>query len=143
MASDKVVTIAEDGAYVFSGTDFGFSDPDVGDTLQAVVIVSVTGSGTLKLGSATVVAGQTIDASQISQLIFTPSGNANGSPLGSIGFKVSDGSLESAVGTIRINVTAVNDAPVANSDMGAGLVTAEDTPLTVAASITACERHGR
>jgi VCBS repeat-containing protein len=132
-ASDRQVTIAEDGSYTVSSADFAFSDPDAGDVLQSVKIVSLPGSGTLTLGGVPVAPGQSIAVASVSQLSFTPSANAHGSPLSSFAFTVSDGTLDSAAKTFSINVTAGSDTPVAVDD--AGFATAEDTPITFIASV--------
>src|SRR5439155_27230305 len=60
-------------------------------------------------------------------LIYTPAANYNG-PDG-FTFKANDGSLDSNTATVTITVTAVNDAPVANTDAA---TTAEDTAVTIA-----------
>lgn len=62
-------------------------------------------------------------------LTYRPNANANGAD--SFTFKVGDGALESSVATVSINITPVNDAPVANAQ---SLSTAEDTPLAVSVS---------
>ncbi|HKS38875.1 MAG TPA: Ig-like domain-containing protein [Verrucomicrobiae bacterium] len=62
-------------------------------------------------------------------LTYTPNLNENGSD--SFTFRVNDGALDSAVATVSITITAINDAPVANSQT---VTTSEDTaagiPLT-------------
>ncbi|MFN0120912.1 MAG: Ig-like domain-containing protein [Blastocatellia bacterium] len=62
-------------------------------------------------------------------LVYTPNANLNGTD--SFTFKVNDGSLDSAVVTVSITITAVNDAPVAN---GQSVSTNEDTPLNITLS---------
>ncbi len=59
-------------------------------------------------------------------LVYTPDANYFG--FDSFTFKVNDGSLDSAVATIQIKVTAVNDIPVADDQ---NLSTPEDTPLDI------------
>ncbi len=56
-------------------------------------------------------------------LTYTPSPNFNGSD--SFTFKVNDGKADSALATVSITVSPVNDPPVANDDTAA---TREDTP---------------
>ena len=48
-AIDTEVTTDEDTLVVLSVADFGFSDPDVGDSLSAVLIDSIPGAGELRL----------------------------------------------------------------------------------------------
>jgi len=64
-------------------------------------------------------------------LIYTPEANFNGSD--NFTFKVSDGTTDSALATVLITVTAVNDPPMANN---VGVTIQEDTlvPITLAGS---------
>jgi hypothetical protein len=61
-------------------------------------------------------------------LTYTPNPNESGTD--SFTFQVNDGSLNSAVATVSIAITPVNDAPVANSQ----LVAAEEAPVTITLS---------
>ncbi|PYL00878.1 MAG: hypothetical protein DME19_03555 [Verrucomicrobia bacterium] len=60
-------------------------------------------------------------------LIYTPNPNENGAD--SFTFKANDGALDSAVATVSITITPVNDRPSANSRT---VMTAEDTALSIA-----------
>jgi Family of unknown function (DUF6288)/Carbohydrate esterase, sialic acid-specific acetylesterase/Bacterial Ig domain len=62
-------------------------------------------------------------------LTYTPAPNDNGSL--SFTFKVNDGTLDSAIETVWIAVTAVNDAPVANTQ---NVITPEDTQTNITLS---------
>ncbi|HJQ31564.1 MAG TPA: Ig-like domain-containing protein [Pyrinomonadaceae bacterium] len=62
---------------------------------------------------------------------YTPAPNYNGPD--SFSFKASDGQLESSVAVFSINVTPVNDSPVANN---LTITTDEDTPVPVTLSGT-------
>jgi large repetitive protein len=57
---------------------------------------------------------------------YAPTANANGTD--TFTFRVSDGSLTSAIATVTVNITAVNDVPVAT---GASVTTPEDTAIAV------------
>jgi hypothetical protein len=57
-------------------------------------------------------------------LTYSPGTNYNGQD--SLTFKVNDGKSDSAVGTVSINVTPVNDPPTANDD---GTTVKEDAPI--------------
>src|SRR5207244_9099792 len=59
---------------------------------------------------------------------YTPGANYNGSD--SFSYKANDGVADSNTAVVSINVTAVNDAPVANPD---SYTIAEDNTLNVAA----------
>ena len=64
-------------------------------------------------------------------LTYTPAANFTGSD--SFTFKVNDGTVDSTTATITINVTNVNDAPVA---LGQSVTTAEETAKTITLSGT-------
>ncbi|NQD38888.1 tandem-95 repeat protein [Permianibacter sp. IMCC34836] len=97
--------LAEDGSITISAADLlaGASDVD-GDALSITAVSLASGSGTL------------VDNGNGSWT-FTPAANFNGSV--SFSYTVSDGSAASS-STASLNVTAVNDAPIA-------------TPVTLAA----------
>jgi VCBS repeat-containing protein len=121
--ADKTVTTLEDVAYTLNTADFGFSDPD-GNSLLAVKITTVPVAGSLTLNGAAVLAGGTVLASDIAagNLVFTPASNANGTAYASFTFQVQDDggtlnggvNLDPTANTITINVTAVNDPPIAS-----------------------------
>ncbi|HEX5182776.1 MAG TPA: Ig-like domain-containing protein, partial [Allosphingosinicella sp.] len=125
VTADNTVTTAEDNAYTFQTSDFPFSDPSdsPANSLMAVKIVSLPGAGTLTDNGVAVNVGDLISASDIAsgKLVFTPAANANGSGYASFQFAVEDdgGTLNggvdlSATHTLTVDVTAVNDAPVAS-----------------------------
>ncbi|EHR71077.1 VCBS repeat-containing protein [Burkholderiales bacterium JOSHI_001] len=131
--ADATRTIAEDGSYTVVAGDFGFrdADADAGQTLAAVRIDTLPGNGTLTLNGVAVTAGQLIGVAAINagQLRIAPDANESGSPYASFGFSVQDstGSFDTAPNTFTLNVTPVNDAPVARPD---ATTTPEDTPVT-------------
>ena len=124
--ADATVSTLEDTAYVFGLADFGFSDP--GDTpangLAAVRIASLPLAGTLTLNAVAVIAGDLVSVADIGAglLVFTPAADASGAPYASFTFQVQDDGgvaaggvdLDPTPNTMTINVSAVNDAPVAN-----------------------------
>jgi len=111
LSANQTLTFNEDSAKVFAVSDFGFSDPDVGDSLRYVAIKSVPGAGSLQLNGSAVRANQSILATDIAagKLKFTPAANANGDGYASFGFQVSDGTLLSSTYTMRLNVAPVRD----------------------------------
>ena len=114
-ALNSTVTTNEDTAYTFGVGDFNFSDTDAGDGLASVEITSLpaSGKGSLMLNGSAVTADQVVSRADIDadELVYTPPANANGDDYASFGFKVSDGTDESASAyTMTIDVTAVNDA---------------------------------
>ena len=131
--ADTTVTISEDTSHVLTAANFGFSDVDAGDTLNAVRIDSLPTAGTLKLSGVDVTPGQIITTADINagHLVFSPAADGNGLSYAALTFSVRDsGNLYDAVpNTLTFRVTAVNDAPV-NSLPGVQTV-AVDTPLAI------------
>ena len=113
-ASNRTVTTEEDTAYTFRVSNFGYVDPDAGDLLEYVSIVTPPSSGTLALDGDDVTQWQQIARANIDagELVFTPVANANGDSYARFTFKVSDGSALSIHAdhyTMTIDVTPVND----------------------------------
>ncbi len=134
--TNGAVAVNEDTTYAFAAANFGFSDPDAGDTLSAVRIDSLPVAGTFVLvGSGAVTTGQVITVADINagNLRFTPVANVNGAAYASFTFSVRDsaGLFDVAPNTLTINVTPVNDAPAAAND---GYAVNEDVTLNVAAA---------
>ena len=114
--ADKSFTFNEDQSQAFSAADFGFTDADLGQTLQAVRLDNLPATGSLTLNGAAVVAGQIIAAGDLGELRYTPVPNGNGTPYASFSFSVQDsaGTFDTAPNTITLNVTPVNDLPYSN-----------------------------
>ena len=134
-ASALSVSTAEDTALTFAASDFegAFSDPDAGDSLKKVKVVTLPEAteGALALNGTAVTAEQVIAHGSLGTLVFTPVANWNGDA--TFTFKVADttGAESAAAATATVTVTAVNDAPTASA---LKVSTAEDTALTFAAS---------
>ncbi|WP_226051981.1 putative Ig domain-containing protein [Dickeya chrysanthemi] len=116
-------TFNEDSAQTFSAADFGFSDVDSGDTLQSITIVTAPTAGELFIdansdgvrgvGDTLLGDGAVVGSANIGKLTFRPAANANGAGYATFNWTVNDGTASSAnMGTMTLNVTAVNDAPV-------------------------------
>jgi osmotically-inducible protein OsmY len=113
-AADNTVTIAEDATHSFTAGQFNFADID-GDSLSSIKITSLPATGALTLNGSAVSQNQTIAASQIANLVYTPVANGNGDPYTTFQFKVNDGTADSASAyTMTVDVTPVNDPPTAN-----------------------------
>lgn len=113
-ASDQAVTLQEDTPYTFKVDDFGFTDPDTGDSLQSVQINQLETAGTLMLNGREVNVNEQITRAQIEagEFIFVPDADANGAAYSNFRFKVSDGtSFSQSAYTLVMNVTPVNDPP--------------------------------
>ena len=119
--ASNTITILEDAPRAFAAADFGFTDGDanVEQSLAAVMITTTPAAGTLRLGNAIVTAGQSIEAAQLPNLVFTPAPNANGLDYASFTFQVVDNGGRANGGQdtgpdaehhIPINVTPVNNA---------------------------------
>ncbi|MBK9308528.1 MAG: cadherin domain-containing protein [Nitrospira sp.] len=90
--ADATVTINEDSSHILTTANFGFSDVDAGDSLNAVRIDALPGAGTLTLSGVAVTAGQVVTVADLTagNLVFTPAANANGTGYTSFTFSVRD-----------------------------------------------------
>ncbi len=131
--SDTTVMITEDTSHTLTTANFGFSDVDAGDSLNAVRIDTIPTAGTLTLSGVAVTAGQVVSVADITggHLVFTPATDANGTGYTGFSFSVRDSNnaYDAAPNTLTFDVTTVNDAPV-NVVPGAQTV-AVDIPLTI------------
>ena len=115
---NRTVTTTEDADFTFTTADFPFSDVD-GDSLTRVRIDTLPTDGTVLLSGVAVTAGQVITVANITagNLRFRPDTNETGSPYTTFEYSVGDGLLFSAASnTMTVNVTPVNDPPVADDD---------------------------
>ena len=132
--SDKTVSTDEDLSYTFGEADFAFSDVDAGATLGHVKITSLPGSnqGTLSVGDtpiASVSPPLHVTKDELGTLTYTPPTNAFGAAFATFNFKVSDGTDDSVDEyTITIDVNAVNDPPVAETDTAE---TSKNIPIVI------------
>ena len=101
------------------------------------IITSLPSNGTLyqtsdgsTRGNAISSTGTTITDSN-NRLIFVPDLNENGSNYGNFNFKVNDGTSDSDVASITLNVLAVNDPPVVGNS---NVSTNEDTEIAFSIS---------
>ena len=124
------VTITEDGSRSFSAADFGFSDANAGQVFANLRIDALPGAGSLTLSGVAVVVGQVIAVADLGNLVFTPAPNANGNGYASFSFSVQDsaGAFDTAPNQITIDVSPVNDPPVAVDDLAS-------TPINTSTTI--------
>ena len=118
-AANNTVTLAQDGEYTFTATDFGFDDTDTSDRLESVRVVTVPAAGRLALNGTAAIAGQVVTRAQIDDgdLTFTPAAGASGDSYTTFTFKVNDGTVDSDDAyTMTIDVTP--DATCAASSFG-------------------------
>ncbi len=132
--SDKTVSTDEDTAYIFKEADFAFSDVDAGAELNHVKITALPGTnqGTLSVGDtpiASVSPPFQVTKTELGSLRYTPPTNAFGAAFATFNFKVSDGTDDSVeTYTITIDVNAVNDPPVAETDTAE---TSKNIPIVI------------
>ena len=132
--SDKTVSTDEDTAYIFKEADFAFSDVDAGAELNHVKITALPGTnqGTLSVGDtpiASVSPPFQVTKTELGSLRYTPPTNAFGAAFATFNFKVSDGTDDSVDEyTITIDVNAVNDPPVAETDTAE---TSKNIPIVI------------
>ena len=113
-SANLTVTTREDTSYTFQASDFSFSDPDEGQTLSGVRVVTLPGAGTVALDGTAVTANQVVTRADIdaNRLTYSPSADANGNAYATFTFKVSDGLAESnSAYTLTVDVTPVADGP--------------------------------
>ena len=130
--TDGTITLNEDSSHSFSADDFGFTDADLGDSLQAVRIDSLPTAGSLQLNGAAVNAGQVIALADLGNLTFRPAADASGDNYSALTFSVSDqaGQFALAPSTLSFDVTPVADAPIVTIELGAGSIST--TTITTA-----------
>lgn len=132
--ADKTITLPEDGSYKFILADFGFSDPDVGNSFASLRIETLPLAGSLTLNGVAVTAGELIAAADIAggKFVFLPTPNQNGAGYANFTFSVQDstGVFDPSPNLITLDVTAVNDQP---SGTDKTIATSEDTNYTFAA----------
>ena len=145
-ATSSTLTINEDTARTLLAADFGFSDPQEGYSLSAVLINSLPSAGSLSLNGVAVNAGAVIAASSLvagsTGLVFTPAANANGNAYASFSFQLRDnggtsngGVDTSAAASLSFNVSPINDAPVVTAGNSIGY-TENGSPVVINAAIT-------
>ena len=116
-AGNGTVTVAEDSADNDVTEDVLANDSDVdGDTVHVSDVSNATG------GSVDLAAGV---------VTFTPDADACGNGYGSFDYEISDGNGGTADGHAEVNVTCVDDAPVATDDAKTGT---EDTDVVLTGS---------
>ncbi|MEI7563639.1 MAG: Ig-like domain-containing protein, partial [bacterium] len=139
-AADNAVTVAEDTNHLFVATEFNFSDANPGDIMTNVKVVTAPTKGTLyndinsngipdngeEYSADGIIRRADIEGAKIK---YKPSLNENGIPCDTFAFAVSDGYAWSTLSYVMtVNVTPVNDAPVANVDT---VIATEDLSIDI------------
>ncbi|WP_259372616.1 beta strand repeat-containing protein [Piscinibacter defluvii] len=125
--SNATLTVAEDATLTLSRAAFGFVDAAGEGNNFLSVTVGPTSAGTLTLNGVTVTGPTVVTVAQLDAglLRFTPAPNANGNAYATLSFQVRDdgGTANGGVdtdptpNTLTFDVSAVNDAPVAQNDL--------------------------
>ena len=136
-SANNSVTIPEDASIVLNGA-FPAQCSDGTGTAFNVIITALPGKGSLTYQGKAVSVNQSIPSSGLGDLKFIPALNQNGSPYTTVKFKINDPveSWTTDAYTLTINVTPVNDAPIATGcDKTLDEGVAKTTPVcTVTAS---------
>lgn len=138
IGSASEVEIIEDTPYAFNVADFIFTDVE-SHSLDSIIITALPVSGVLEFNDNAVAVGQVINATMITDLIYTPPVNANGAAVAAFDYLLRDAGGSAAGGqdisvtesTMTVNVVSVNDAPVGIESV---VEAQEDTPYQFAAS---------
>ena len=143
-SSSSSVIIDEDSLYRFSLTDFPFSDPDEGDSLETVFIDSLPGKGEIELNGTAIEAGDEISRSDIEagNLTFLPEAHESGEGYASFEFRVNGGGLSSAVQTVSFDVTPVVDESNLTLNSGNSITSDEDVSISLALDHSLQDRDG-
>jgi hypothetical protein len=125
--TNKTITLDEDALPMALG--FAPATDVDGDPLTITVsaIPDATKGQIRRADGSVVAAGATLSNSELSGLLFAASPNANGSA-GAFTYTVTDGNGGTTAQTVTFTLTAVNDAPVAQSDKT--ITVNEDSPAT-------------
>ena len=118
-STDLTITVDEDGEFIFSNSQFAFSDVDPGDVLTVVRIDTLPANGELLLSGTAVTAGQVVSLTDINagRLTFSPEADEFGINYANFDFSVSDGQLfQTTPNTITIDVTGIQDPPTATNN---------------------------
>ena len=153
--SPGAVTLFEDNIYTFKATDFSFKYNDAnGDPINKIIFTTLPSAslGVLKLSGTPITTATEILAAQFTNLTYEPALNVNDVNLGgpTINWRASDGTVYSVANTFKLNVSAVNDAPVftkganqtVNEDAGAQTVTNWATSIAKGPPLEATEDTG-
>ncbi|WP_298831212.1 Ig-like domain-containing protein [uncultured Piscinibacter sp.] len=129
--SSSTITVAEESA----DTPLGLAAPtDVDGDALTITVTGLPSLGTVTLADGTAVANsQVLTAAQLAGLQFDAPADLLAATSTSFSYSVSDGTVTVNAGT-TINLTPVNDAPIASSS---AITVAEDAPVVAGALVAA------
>ena len=129
-SANNTILLNEDTSHTFDATDFPFSSIEINASLDSIRIASLP-TGSLSLNGSPVNIGDSVDVSQMANLVFAPDTNDDSST--SFEFYVSDGTKESASSyTMTIDLQPDNDPPT--SRRFSLTVNEDGSPFTLSAS---------
>jgi len=131
--TNSTVTLQQDGIYVFSAADFGFSDRE-GNAFAGVVVAAVPPCGVIVDNGTPVAAGQAVSAADIAGGLvrYIPVAGASGSPYASFTFRAQDsgGTANGGADTDPVARTmAINVIPALAVGPGADPVPVPPAPV--------------
>jgi len=112
IAKSFKLTITEDSPYGFTKSNFQFTDPDIGDTIQSLMVFYLPAKGILTYDGDPIFAGAMVK--DFDKLVYTPNQNEFGNNYANWGFKLIDGGNTRSIeaDTVTFTVTSVFDNPV-------------------------------
>ena len=127
-AEARTISLLEDEYYVFSSTDFGFSDSDPFDEFKAIKVTQLPIKGNLKFQSNDIANQAEIEIVNIHQLTFHPGYSESGKNYANFLFQVQDSDLgwSNDSYTITVDVTTINKAPIIQQNSPMSLSVNED-----------------
>ena len=123
VATANTVTTTENTAYTFAVTDFTFSDNE-GDSLVSATLnnLSLGGGSLTHSGGTAVNNADTLSATQLATLVYTPPVDSAGSPLATFDFAVNDIDTGTVAAQMSINVTEATATTPASTSSSSGAV---------------------
>lgn len=125
LSADTSVTLLEDLFHLFRYNEFPFTDTNLLDTLNKIMITTLPTAGDLYLDGdlsftmdslELITLNQEITVEDIGKLIYQPEPDSNGTPYNTFQYKVSDSTVYSDNSyTMTLNVNPVNDIPIITS----------------------------
>ncbi|MCB1382271.1 MAG: tandem-95 repeat protein [Notoacmeibacter sp.] len=111
VSSGGTLAYFEDQPVDFTNAVIDFTDPDAGQSLDAIRIETLPANGTLTIWGAAVVPGEFVNVVELGGLVYSPA--ANGAQSDSFTYSVHDGFDWSVTpSTMTITGTPANDSPV-------------------------------
>ena len=136
-SANNTVSVAEDGSYTVQVADIGYADADAGQSFAALRVDQLPQFGILYIAGVAAQIGDSITAARLAagDLVYQPQTDGNGPGFDQFLFSVVDSADTRSVSyTLTIDVTPVNDAPVASGGAVLPGVT-EDAPAPDGATV--------